>query len=431
MVQKSQSPVLSLFFSLYTSVATFLFLVFMIGVRGGFAYGAIMLWIGGLWLLLSRSRSQLSVKDSWILGLFFSYFALHYLVNLYQQDILREYDLPLRFLLAIPVLWLLKKYPVSGSAFWGGLSIGALIGFMAILWQLIQLRRGGSAAPPFIHLGNISMIIGLMCFAGWRWAISRLHYQKWWFALIMLGGISGMAGSVLTGTRGAWLAVPIVLVIYLLDLAYYLRWSAFKVVGFAVTALLLTLIIAYQNPIIKSRFALAVKETQLFFNPTTDLTQKAADTSVGQRWLMWSNAAHMIGLKPWLGWGKKGYLEHKNQRILDGEILPQIAKYTDAHNDYLDALVKRGVIGLTSLLALFLLPLLMFTKVLMRGHLERHGYALSAAVMIIGYAVSGLTCTFMTINMNVMFYSITTLLLWSFSSGNCSDHAYAMRPKVS
>lgn len=231
-----------------------------------------------------------------------------------------------------------------------------------------------------------------------------------------------MAASVLTGTRGAWLAVPIVLVIYLFDLAYFFRWSAVKVAGYALMALLLIAITAYQNPIIKSRYDLAVNETQLFFHPTPESRQKAEDTSVGQRWLMWSNALYMIQIKPWLGWGKKGYLDFKNERILNGEVLPQIAKYTDAHNDYLDALAKRGLFGLLSLLALFILPFILFTNILVNGSFEQRSFALSGVVMIIGYAISGLTCTFMTINMDVMFYSITTLVLWGLiAGGNPSD----------
>ena len=407
----------SLFHSLYTSIAVFIFMAFMVGVRGGFAYGAAMLWIGGVWALFRGSRPRLTIHDYLIVGGFFSYFVVHYLVNLYHHDILREYDLPLRFLLAIPVLWLIKKYPVSAPAFWGGLALGASGAFLAIMWQLLLIRRTGSSAPPFIHLGNISMILGLMCFSGWRWAISRERHRFLWLGLILMGGLSGMTASVLTGTRGAWLSVPIVLVIYLLDLAYYFRWSALKVGGLSFITLLLIAITAYQNPIIKGRYDLAVNETQLFFNPTPESRHKAEDTSVGQRWLMWSNALHMIQIKPWLGWGKRGYLDYKNERILNGEVLPQIAKYTDAHNDYLDALAKRGLFGLLSLLALFLLPFVMFTKVLVSGYFEQRSFALSGIVMIIGYAISGLTCTFMTINMNVMFYSITTLVLGSFIAG--------------
>ena len=401
----------------YISIAVFLYLAATVSTRGGYSYGIAMLWLAGLGLFFTQPRPKLSARDFLVLSVYMGYFFTHYAVNLYHHDILREYDLPLRFLLAVPVIWLFKKCPIYSPAFWGGLAVAAISGFFVILWQLILIRSTGSSAPPFIHLGNISMIIGLMCFAGWRWAISRDRHQFLWLGLIILGGVSGMAASVLTGTRGAWLAVPIVLVIYLLDLAYFFRWSAIKVACYSITALLLIAITAYQNPIIKSRYDLAVNETQLFFNPTPESRHKAEDTSVGQRWLMWSNALHMIQIKPWLGWGKRGYLDYKNARILNGEVLPQIAKYTDAHNDYLDALAKRGLFGLLSLLALFLLPFVMFTKVLVSGYFEQRSFALSGIVMIIGYAISGLTCTFMTINMNVMFYSITTVVLGSFIAG--------------
>ena len=420
MITVKGSP--SRYMSFYISIAVFFYLATTVSTRGAYSYGIVMLWLAGLGIFFTQSRPKLSAQDVLVLSVYMGYFFTHYTVNLYHHDILREYDLPLRFLLAVPILWLFKKCPIYSPAVWGGLAIGAISGFFVILWQLILIRSSGSSAPPFIHLGNISMIIGLMCFAGWRWAIARERHRFLWLGLIILGGIAGMAASVLTGTRGAWLAVPIVLVIYLFDLAYFFRWSAVKVAGYALMALLLIAITGYQNPIIKSRYDLAVNETQLFFNPTPESRQKAEDTSVGQRWLMWSNALYMIQIKPWLGWGKKGYLDFKNERILNGEVLPQIAKYTDAHNDYLDALAKRGLFGLLSLLALFILPFILFTKILVNGSFEQRSFALSGVVMIIGYAISGLTCTFMTINMDVMFYSITTLVLWGFiAGGNPSD----------
>jgi O-antigen ligase len=93
--------------------------------------------------------------------------------------------------------------------------------------------------------------------------------------------------------------------------------------------------------------------------------------------------------------------------------LPQIAKYTDAHNDYLDALAKRGLVGLFILLQLFLVPLVLFASKLVRQEPVQRSYAVGGIIMVVGYMINGLTCTFMTINMNIMLYSILMVVLWS------------------
>jgi|GEM_PF-356112 len=399
--------------SLYSSFAVFLLLALSMVIRGGFSYGIVMLWLGALFILMAKPKPQFSGNDYWIVAAFLVYFLSHYAINFYHRDIAREYDLPLRFLLAIPVLLFLKTHPPKPSYLWAGMAIGSLAGCGLIAWQFFYVLNAGEfGARPSIHLGNIAMVLGLMCFSGWRWALSMEH-RGIWLAVLVLGGFAGIVSSVLTGTRGAWLIAPFALLVLLMDLAEYLRWSPLKVGGLSFSCVLLLTVMAYHNPIIKGRFDVAIKETQLFFEPGYDPGQKAADTSVGQRWLMWSNAVHMIPLKPWLGWGKEGYLDYKNQRILSGEVLPQIAKYTDAHNDYLDALAKRGLVGLFILLQLFLVPLVLFASKLVRQEPVQRSYAVGGIIMVVGYMINGLTCTFMTINMNIMLYSILMVVLWS------------------
>ena len=398
--------------SIYSSLAVFIFLAFTLAVRGGFSYGIVMLWIGGLGMLFINRRPRLANSDYWLLGAFFLYFATHYLLNLYHHDILREYDLPLRFILAIPVLFFLRMNPPSGPAFWGGIAIGTLSGGMLMAWQFIFLMKFGDLGRMSQNLGNLSVVMSLICFSGWRWALSR-EKRIGWLIFLFLAGVSGLVGSFLTGTRGAWLVLPLALLILLLDSADYFRWSATKIILLASSGLVLLLFVA-SNPIVKIRIDAAVKETKLIFESEYEPGVKIADTSLGQRWLMWSNAIHMIKIKPWFGWGKNGYLDYKNQRILNAEVLPQIARYTDAHNDYIDAFAKRGVMGLFSLLALFITPLVLFVRRSTRLTSEKRSYSLAGILMILGYMTSGLTCTFMTINMDIMFYSVMILVLWNF-----------------
>ena len=394
------------------SFSIFLYLLLIIGIKGGFAIGIAGLWGLGCYVWIFRPKPQMDQGSVWTITVFVIYFLLNVALNLYHQDFLREYDLPFRYLLSILVFIALSHFRPSQDAFWIGLSLGSIFGVLSII-NTREHMLNGDPVRGVAHLGNISMIVGLMCFSGWRWALDKSKSRGVWILMVLLGGVSGIVGSVLTGTRGAWLAVPPVMIIYLIDLARFFKWPLYRVFAVAIVCLAAILWTFQHNQIINSRFSRAVIETRLFFNPESGAAEHAEDTSVGQRWFMWKNAIHMIQLKPILGWGKRDYLDYKNKRIIEGQVHPQIAKYTDAHNDYIDATVKIGVLGLVSLLLVYLVPMMLFVKRYLRDYGLVQGLSLSAIVMITGYMVSGLTATFMTINMNVMFYTVTVAVLFS------------------
>jgi O-antigen ligase len=405
-------PLLSRKQETIASSTIFLYLLLVIGIKGGFAIGIAGLWVLGVYAWIFGPKTRMTQPCHWTIAVFLIYFLLNVSLNLYHHDFLREYDLPLRYLLSVLVFIALSRFRASQDAFWMGLCLGSIFGVLSII-NIREHMLNGDPVRGVAHLGNISMIIGLMCFSGWRWALSKNKNRGLWMLMVFLGGASGLVASVLTGTRGAWLAVPPVMMIYLIDLARYFKWPAYRVLAVAIISLAAIFWVVQHNQIINSRFSRAVVETQLFFNPESGATEHAEDTSVGQRWLMWKNAIHMIQLKPILGWGKRDYLAYKNDRIIEGQLHPQIAKYTDAHNDYIDATVKIGAVGLISLLLVYLVPMTLFFKRYLYNRNLDQGLSLCAMAMISGYMVSGLTATFMTINMNVMFYTVTVAVLFS------------------
>ena len=401
-------------FWLISSASVFSYLVMTICVKSGFSYGIAILWVVGLIHFVCRSKQGFLWDGSYLLSTYLFYFLVSILINVYHQDILREYDLPLRFLLAIPVIYLLMKLIVPGNIFWYGLFLGAYLGFFSIV-SIREQMLNGETTRGVAHLGNMSMIMGLMSFAGWRWAVQRDRLKWTCLLFVIFAGMAGVTGSILSGTRGSWVAVPLVLMIYLFDVAKHLGWSTLRLVALALISAISILVLASQSQIFMHRFDRAVMEAKMILNPSSSNQERMEDTSIGERWLMWGNAIHMIREKPLFGWGRKGYIEYKNKRIIDGEVYPQIAKFTDAHNDYIDILVKKGVIGLTALMAIFLVPLSIFYRRTCNSGADQRAYALCGLVMILVFMVSGLTSTLMTVNMYVMFYSITVILLFSLS----------------
>lgn len=136
-----------------TSVCVFLFSALALAVNSGYSLGALVLLLASSWLLWKRPLLNLQRRDYLMLGTLLLYFFIFTANMLYHADPARELDMPLRALLAAPVLLLLIAYPPRPEAWWSGVAIGAIGGAALAFWQLTVLnleRPGRQQATPSI-----------------------------------------------------------------------------------------------------------------------------------------------------------------------------------------------------------------------------------------------------------------------------------------
>lgn len=392
----------------YTSVAVFLFSTLALIVTSGFSIGASLMVLGSLVLLWKRPASPLQRDDRVLIAVFLLYFAVSAGVNLVHSAPVREYDAPLRFLLAIPALLLLLAYPPRPAALWAGLSLGAIGAAVFAAWQTLALgepRAFGTTNP--IQFGNIAILFAILCLAGLAWAAAQRHKAAW-AALLLLGAACGTAASIMTASRGSWVALPVGACL----LAFQHAGNFGKRrLGAGLLALVALMAAVYALPQtgVKARTELAEVEIHNY------LSKGNADSSVGARLEMWRSGIAMVPERPLLGWGKQGYIDHKAALIKDGKLSPWLLLFPHLHNEYLDALVKRGVLGLLTLLALFLVPLRLFARQLRDAGAgaEPRAYAAAGVAVCVSYLLFGLTQAFLTHNNGVMMYAFLTTMLWA------------------
>jgi O-antigen ligase len=390
----------------YTSVAVFLFSTLALILTSGFSIGASLLVLGSLALLWKRPALALQRDDRVLIAVFLLYFGANAVANLAHSAMLREYDAPARFVLAIPVLLLLLAYPPRPAALWAGLPLGAIGAAVFAGWQSLALgepRAFGTTNP--IQFGNISILFAVLCLAGLAWAAAQRHKAAW-TALLLLGAACGTAASILTGSRGSWIALPVSACV----LAFQHAGNfGMRRLGAGLLALLALMVAVYALPQtgVKARTELAEVEIRNY------LSKGDADSSVGARLEMWRSGMTMVPQRPLLGWGKQGYIDHKAGLIKEGKVSPWLLLFPHLHNEYLDALVKRGVLGLLALLALFLVPLRLFARQLRHAGAAQRTYAAAGVALCVSYLLFGLTQAFMTHNNGVMTYSFLTVMLWA------------------
>ncbi|RUR42371.1 O-antigen ligase family protein [Vreelandella populi] len=386
-------------------------------VPSGYSVGPLLLLLGSASLLLLKPNFTLSNRDYWIVGVLGGY-ALIVGGMSFVEDGARGLDRPVRFLLAIPVLLLIIRFPPRLASVWSGLAVGTCLAGGWAIWQ--KIVEGVERAEGYTHViqfGNLSMLMGVICFAGVGWAFAQPHRYAWG-TLLIAGGAMGMLGSLLSGSRGGWIGLPVV--------AFILYQGYGKKLPNALKVIIISGVIAAGVAVYSIPQTGVQERVHAAFNDLSHYySDENRDTSLGLRFEMWRGASQLILQRPLYGWGESGYREAMAQLGEQGQITHQASQFGHAHNEYIDALAKRGLIGLAALLALYFIPLRLFASGLQHPNLEIRSVAMAGTLLAVGYIDFGLSQTFLAHNSGVMFYPFWLSLLWGCYSVLIRKHEHS------
>lgn len=133
-------------------------------------------------------------------------------------------------------------------------------------------------------------------------------------------------------------------------------------------------------------------------------------TSVGQRLQMWAVAWRLFKSAPLTGVGTAAYMEQAQQLVDKGQAPPITAAYDHPHDEVLDALSTRGLVGLAALLLLFGVPGWLFAKGLGSPDPARAGAALAGLMVVAGFVMFGISETMLVHSITLGWYVIMTAL---------------------
>ncbi len=399
----------------YTSLSVFLLGALALSLPSGYSLGALMLVLASPTLLIRPRPLGLTREDLAILSALGLYFAVAALSAWLDGQGSRGLDKPSRFLLAIPALLLLIAYPPRLSWLWHGLAIGGMVTGGLAIWQ--KLIEGASRAGGFtqiIQYGNISLLLGMLCLAGLGWAWTQPR-RRAWLVWLGLGAVGGLLASLLSGSRGGWLAAPLMLlVLYWAEgrrLPRRLQWGV-------LAGLLVVGGLGYAIP----ELGVQQRVHTAADNIVNYLSGENRETSVGLRFQMWSAAGELLHQRPLFGWGEHGYREAVAEMAERGEIAPRVAEFGHAHNELIDAAAKRGVVGVIALLCLYLVPLVAFAGGLQATCPQRRALAAAGALLPVAYLGFGATQAFLEHNSGVMIYAFWLVVLWALFRETASPH---------
>lgn len=296
--------------------------------------------------------------------------------------------LPLWPLLACLLLVALRTFTPGPRLLWLAVSCGALgAGSIAMHERLVLGKARASNGMNAIPFGNLSLLLGGLALLGALWLIRHRDYRRpLLLAGAMLAGVAGMLGSLLSGTRGGWMAAPLMLLLVYRAARPLVPPRTLNAIAATLVGLLLAVALLPQSGVV-DRLQKAVVNAQQYWQ------EDSRRGSIGARLEMWRAGVALFAERPLVGWGEERLQRQRDQWVEAGSFHPGIARYDQLHSDIIDTAARRGSLGLATLLLLYGAPFVLFWRRLNAAHVDPGVRVLGAAgvMVVVAFIDFGLT----------------------------------------
>ncbi len=383
------------------------FPVMMLTVKSGmnavffmFLLMAILVWLRPPAMIVPANW-----KSDWTpyLVAMFAMTAAIFISQTYHQNFsVIHYDSPARYWLAIPIFLLL--YRLDLRVFWSlqlAFPIAAIVG-----WVCARDIGNGVTLPMLdkIRYGDSMLLFSMLSLLSIDWLSKDSLYLR---ALKWVGFLVGLLATFQSGTRGALLAIPVFVAIYLISRGVRLSLRA------ALASLILGVMVivgAYlSNDTVQHRLQNMATEVVTY-------EQGNRDTSTGIRWQLYLAAIELISERPIFGVGPGGYALQMTSMADAGKITSMAAELGrgEVHNDILKKTADLGVFGFAAIFAVYLVPFWLFRKSSKSDFIRIKRAGLMGMVFVSGFMVFGLTAEVLNLSMTIAFYSFSVAVLLAY-----------------
>ncbi|EPH6366702.1 O-antigen ligase family protein [Vibrio cholerae] len=333
-----------------------------------------------------------------------SFFLSNIPISFFDGETLRYLDGGLRILLCIPIYFFLKDILITNIDIQPSLCLSSILGawgaFVFSIYQFFILDMSRVDGFLFsINFGYLSGALCILCFGLYQMESKFKNY------LLISAGVALIA-VVLTLTRGAILALPLVLILF-----FTLNTNKIntKKSIFLTIISLSVFVLSYQlSPRIKDRVDYTIFEiSNIAHNNIKDAP------SSGGRIQLWYAAVEAFKQNPIFG------STHKEREILNVELFKEgkINEWTSgvsrghAHSQYFETLASNGVLGIFSLFCMLILPFLYFLFDYLKTScpISQTGY-----LFVFGFILFCLTEAPLQANLISTFYGFMMALFYAY-----------------
>jgi O-antigen ligase len=325
-------------------------------------------------------------------------FIFHGLFGNAQELRLKLIEHELRWLALLPVYAAVRYSKASSKVLWAGCLSGAIIAGIYAIVMIFWLEPGGRVSGSYhaIAFGDLSLICAFLSILSTGWLIKKEGPLKLlpWFAFLL-----GLIASIASGTRGAWIAIPALLILSYLYLGTLFEKADRISIG--IVSCLILLGAYYMPPTqVQERFSQMIEEVLDYSSNNEEYT------STSTRIAGWQAALEIYAGNPIIGVGPGQYGRHLKALVTEGRSYQVATRHKQPHNIYLLVMVECGTVGLVALLALFWTPIWSGIGMLRTKPIRELGFGL--IFLGVGFVHFGLTETIFGRNVFTSFYIVMT-----------------------
>lgn len=315
----------------------------LVTLRGPASPGTMGAVLALLGLVMLAHERRLEPGEGGIALLFMAlplYYAFNMALTGWDATLL---DKPGRLLLAFPIYLALSRCGVSAGAMHLGVVGGSLAAAAMAGYQVFVLgaERASGVMNP-IPFGNYAFLLGVLACVAWVVAEPARRSQALaWSAGVAL--LAGVLASLASGTRGTWLAAPMLLGLLCGAMAgSRLRLSRrWILVGMGGLVLVAALGLAFN-----ARSVGEFDSLQAVMQASPQDLVTMALGSVGVRLHLYRVGLDAFLAHPLLGIGLAQLSAYLAEGGAAGVVNPGVIHYTHLHSAVIDMLARGGVLGL-------------------------------------------------------------------------------------
>src|SRR5690606_7175915 len=375
-------------------------------VDEGFSIAPILITLVSLSIVFEGYKGSVSKDDKILILALLIYFLIGVFESVVHGQHHRNLDLFSRYFFGAWLVFYLSRYSFNSAFLWlGYAAAGIVVGLYALYGKVyLGFDRVKTETLNPMYFGNFSMMIGVFCFAGIVWAKKQIK-PPFFVALMIMAGCMGVMASFLSGTRGGWVGIPLIVIMFYMYFSDHIS-RRYLLSFIALVVFLLTALISLPNTGVMARIDTAVSDIKQY-----SLGNSA--TSVGLRFEMWRLGMYSFYENPIIGPGEEQFNAKRMAMAKERGINERAATFTHLHNQYVEELAKRGLLGFIGLLFLFLVPLRLFLKRVNSASGEVKALAVAGALCVTCVMEFCLTESMLRLTSGAMFFIFNLVFIWS------------------
>ncbi len=382
----------------------FLFSVTVLSYSGHGGQSAIVLLLTMFYVFIAKRKESMDFtlhkEEKIFVYLVFVFWLFQLFGILYQPEgyefanaraQLKSFDYPMRWLLLLPVFFLLRRYLVDWRVMAIGMSIGVFISVVIATHQVyvLGLDRAYGASNHQIPFSELmvaaDLLLWMLMIYAWNNGNKIISF------ILLIASLSGFYGSLLSVTRGAWLAYVFMIAIWLL----YMFKKSFSdrrhlFLTPIIARLLLAVLVFYavsqtdQYQVLQSRS----------MGTVNNLAEGGYNSATGNRLEIYQDAFKVIKQHPF-GIGTDNFLaiEQSGNNA-----------FSQAHNEIINLWVENGIQGVIVLLLLLGYAFKIFYKHLKHPNDLVSIYAASGLMLIVSYMIFGFSQAVFSHHQTIIFF---------------------------